>query len=78
VRRHRERWNVAHETATFRNLPMYSFTGDEKDMTDPHRPKLKHVIFLQKYKKQQSVCGEQQCDKCVFVNQPSGSTEMSF
>ena len=39
VRRHKQRWNIAHETATFPNLPMRNFTGDEKNTTDPQQTK---------------------------------------
>ena len=40
VRRHRTRWVIAHETATFRNPQMHSFTGDGKNVTDPQQTKL--------------------------------------
>ena len=37
VRRHRPKWNIAHETATSRNPSMHNFREDGKNLTDPQQ-----------------------------------------
>jgi hypothetical protein len=41
---------IPHETANFRNPPIHSFTGDGRKLTDLQITKIKHGMYLGKYK----------------------------
>ena len=59
---------IAHETATCRNAPIYTFTGEiKKPWHILHVPAFKHVMFLRKCKEKQLFCVYKILTGGVFV-----------
>lgn len=67
---------IAHKTAICRNLPIHSFTGGRRNLTDPQQTNTKHVMSLRNYKEKQFVCGQNIWTEGAFVMRESQSDEL--
>jgi hypothetical protein len=68
---------IAHETTICRNPPIHSFPGDKNLNLSSTHQHLSYVMFLQKCKDKQFVCGNNILTEGVLVTQLSTSVRIS-